>query len=84
MKVEIETIHTERGHYWRVIWYTRPLGWWKHKIIGTLAYILGQQYILGETLQSYGLRLYYKSLNKMCDTYKINWYGIPDFWIFIK
>lgn len=81
MKVEIENIQTRDGHYWRIIWYTRPLGWWRHKIIGSLAYKLHHKRILGDKLRCYCLGLYYNSLNKMCDTYKINWYGIPDLWI---
>lgn len=79
MKIEIETIKTRRSHYWRVIWYTRPLGWWRYKLIGSIGYTLHHKRILGETFQSYCLRLYYKSLNRMIITYKINWYGIPDF-----
>ena len=77
MKIEIENIQTRRGYYWRVIWYTRPLGWWQYKLIGSMAYNLSQNRILGENFQSYFLRLYYKNLNRMIYTYQIDWYGIP-------
>lgn len=80
MKVKIETIYTKHSCYWRIIWYTRPLGWWYHRIIGGIGYNLSQQCILGDTCQAYFVRIYYKYLNRMLAKYKINWYGIPDYW----
>lgn len=49
----------------------KPLKWWYHKFLCELGYFISDKYY-----PSWGLRLYYRQLNKMCD---IGWnlYGNP-------
>jgi len=44
-----------------------PLGWWYHKLMCEFGYLFNRK--------SWGLRMYYRHLNKMCNKYKINLYG---------
>lgn len=55
--------------------FKRPIGWWRCRIIGGIAYNLSQATILGDTVQAYFVRIYYSRLNKMVNIYKIDWYG---------
>lgn len=63
-----------------IIWHDRPAGWWACRAIGGIAYRLSQACILGDTVQAYFLRAYYKRLNRMLNKYKIDWYGVPNDW----
>lgn len=80
MKIEIETIQISYGsigHYWRVVWYTRPLGWWWHRIVAAISYKLSISKFCVRSMRAYFLGMHYKHINKMVDIYHISKYGIP-------
>jgi len=45
-----------------------PIGWWFHKLLCELGWLLRNKIFLG-------WKIYYNHLNKMCDNYNINLYG---------
>lgn len=46
----------------------KPIGWWYYKIMCEIGWKFRNTF-------EFGWDMYYKNLNKMCDTYNINLYG---------
>ncbi len=48
----------------------KPLGWWRYKFLCELGYFLEKNFN-----STYGMKMYYGNLNKMCRKYNLNLYG---------